>query len=82
MLSATTGQQTAQERDEWRHGAFTLALLEALSGQVDYNNNRAVEVSEIRTYIASRVKTLTDGQQTPAVVIPRNVPDFPVVFLP
>jgi uncharacterized caspase-like protein len=83
VLSATTGQQTAEERDEWGHGAFTLALLEALRGNADYNDkDHAISVAEIRTYIANRVKTMTDGKQTPAVVIPRNVPDFPVVFLP
>lgn len=83
VLSATTGQQTAEERDEWGHGAFTLALLEALKGNADYNDkDHAISVAEIRTYIANRVKTMTDGKQTPAVVIPRNVPDFPVVVLP
>lgn len=83
VLSATTGHQTAQERDEWGHGAFTLALLEALRGNADYNDkDHAISVAEIRTYIANRVKTLTDGKQTPAVVIPKGVPDFPVVVLP
>lgn len=82
VLSATSGHQTAQERDEWGHGAFTKALLETLRGDANYNSDRALTVAEIRTYISQRVKTLTDGKQTPAVVIPKNVPDFPVVFLP
>ena len=82
VLSATSGHQTAEERDEWGHGAFTKALLEALRGDANYNSDRALTVAEIRTYISQRVKTLTDGKQTPAVVIPKNVPDFPVVFLP
>uniref|UniRef100_UPI0040570104 caspase family protein n=1 Tax=Candidatus Electronema sp. TaxID=2698783 RepID=UPI0040570104 len=82
VLSATTGHQTAQERDEWGHGAFTKALLEALRGDANYNADKALTVSEIRTYIADRVKTLTDSQQTPAVVIPKNVSDFPVFALP
>ncbi|MCI5151426.1 MAG: caspase family protein, partial [Candidatus Electrothrix sp. MAN1_4] len=82
VLSATTGQQTALELHKWKHGAFTQALLEALSGDANYIQDKVIQVSEIRTYIAGRVKTLTNGHQTPAVVIPRNVPDFPVVFLP
>ncbi|WP_339137822.1 MAG: caspase family protein [Candidatus Electrothrix sp. GW3-4] len=82
VLSATTGQQTALEKPEWGHGAFTLALLEALRGNADYIKDRAVKVSEIKLYIAERVKTMTNSKQTPAVVIPRNVPDFPVVALP
>ncbi len=82
VLSATTGQQTAQERDVWHHGAFTKALLEALSGDADYVQDKAIHVSEINTYISRRVRELTNGQQTPAVVIPKNVPDFPVVVLP
>ena len=82
VLSATSGHQTAQERDEWGHGAFTKALLEALRGDAEYHKDGAIKVSEIRTYIADRVKTLTDSRQTPAVVIPKSVPDFPVVVLP
>jgi WD40 repeat protein len=82
VLSATTGNQTAQERDAWQHGAFTLALLEALHGDADYVKDKAVRLSEINTYLAHRVPELTGHQQTPAVVIPENVPDFPVVSLP
>jgi WD40 repeat protein len=82
VFSATTGQQTAQERDEWKHGAFTKALLEAMSGEFDYNEDKAVQVSEINTYLAHRVPELTEHQQNPAVVIPENVPDFSVVIAP
>ncbi|CAK8721830.1 hypothetical protein GKODMF_13425 [Candidatus Electrothrix gigas] len=82
VLSATTGNQTAQERDAWGHGAFTKALLEALQGDADYVKDKAVRLSEINTYLAHRVPELTNQQQTPATVIPKNVPDFPVVFLP
>ncbi|MCI5132797.1 MAG: hypothetical protein D3904_15085, partial [Candidatus Electrothrix sp. EH2] len=56
VLSATTGNQTAQERDAWQHGAFTLALLEALKGDADYKKDRAVQVSEIRTYCSVMTK--------------------------
>jgi hypothetical protein len=66
----------------WHHGAFTKALLEALSGDADYVQDKAIHVPEINTYISRRVRELTNGQQTPAVVIPENVPDFPVVVLP
>jgi uncharacterized caspase-like protein len=82
VLSATTGNQTAQERDAWGHGAFTKALLEALQGDANYVKDKAVRLSEINTYLAHRVPELTNQQQTPATVIPKNVPDFPVVFLP
>ncbi len=82
VLSATTGQQTAQERDEWGHGAFTKALLEALSGAADYVKDKAIDVAEINLYLAHRVPELTGGQQNPAVVIPKSVPDFPVLVLP
>jgi WD40 repeat protein len=82
VFSATTGQQTAQERDEWKHGAFTKALLEAMTGDADYNEDKAVRVSEINVYLAHRVPDLTEHQQNPAVVIPENVPDFPVVVAP
>lgn len=82
VLSATSGHQQAEERDEWKHGVFTQALLEALRGNANYNTDRALTVSEIRTYISQRVKTLTNSRQTPAVVIPKNVSDFPVFALP
>jgi hypothetical protein len=63
-------------------GCRTPALLEALQGAADYEKDKAVRLSEINTYLAHRVPELTDHQQTPAVVIPRNVPDFPVFVLP
>jgi caspase domain-containing protein len=35
VFAASTGREAAFEREEWGHGAFTLALLEALNGKTE-----------------------------------------------
>jgi hypothetical protein len=32
----------------------------------------------MKLYLSSRVKALTNGQQTPTITVPASVPDFPV----
>ena len=75
-FAATQGTELAAERAEWRHGAFSLALIEGLSGKADLMHKGAITVSALDYYIAERVKTLTDGHQHPVMSRPDTVPDF------
>jgi WD40 repeat protein len=76
-FASTQGTELAAERAEWGHGAFSLALIEGLSGKADFLHKGAITVSALDYYIAERVKTLTDGQQHPVMSRPDTVPDFP-----
>ena len=68
--------ELAAERAEWGHGAFSLALIEGLSGKADLLHKSAITVSALDYYIAERVKELTNGAQHPVMSRPDTVPDF------
>ena len=82
VFAAASDQQQAQEMDDWDNGAFTRALLEALSGKGDADRDGSVRISEIEGYLGRRVRDLTNGLQTPVSRKPGGVPDFPVAVLP
>lgn len=80
VFAASTGNQVALEDPAWGHGAFTKALLEALSGRADYTHRGRITVNMLDLYLSDRVKELTDGAQTPTTAKPQTVPDFPVAL--
>ena len=55
--------ETSQEDPQWKHGAFTLALLDGLAGAADEHHNGKVNAQELEYYIHSKVSALTGGQQ-------------------
>jgi hypothetical protein len=73
VLASSTGAELSQEREEWRHGAFTKALLEGLSGAADiYPKDGVITVDELSLYVKDRVKELTGGLQHPVDLKPRE----------
>jgi hypothetical protein len=80
VFAASTGRQQAIESQEWKNGAFTHALLEALSGKANYRDN-SLYVTELESYLDRRVKELTKGLQTPVVRRPDAISDFPVAVI-
>jgi WD40 repeat protein len=79
VFSASTGRQQAIESSEWKNGAFTSALLEALSGKANYRDN-SLYITELESYLDRRVKEMTRGLQTPVAAKPSGMPDFPVAL--
>lgn len=68
VLSSSEGRESSQERDDWKAGAFTKALLEALSGAADGNPpDRIITFSELNRYVGDRVKELTANRQHPVL---------------
>jgi len=66
VFAASGSQQASIEREDWGHGAFTKAILEALAGQADTDpKDGRVSLAEIQTYVTDRVVELTSGRQTP-----------------
>jgi hypothetical protein len=80
VFTASTGMQLSQESPVWNNGAFTKALTEGLDGQADLLKKGRVTVSSLDAYLSDRVPTLTNGQQTPTVIKPAAVPDFPMAL--
>jgi WD40 repeat protein len=64
-VTASTGEQRSAEKEEWRHGAFTKCLLEALEGRADVSRQGVVTLNEMVAYVKQSVEKLTEGIQTP-----------------
>jgi uncharacterized caspase-like protein len=81
VMASSTGREISVEDESWGHGAFTLALIEGLSGQADYNRDGAVYITEIDNYVTDRVKALTNRKQHPTTQKPTTVRSFPLVLV-
>ncbi len=66
-------RETSLEDAKWNNGAFTLALVEALSGKADTQHNGIITISEVDAYVAERVKELTGGKQHPTTTHPSTI---------
>lgn len=80
IIASCAGEEVSLESKRWKNGVFTFALLECLrTGKGDRDGDGSVRVSELRDYVASRVKELTSGRQTPTERRQNLENDFPVV---
>ena len=86
LFTAATGKQLSLEDTAWGNGAFTKALVEGLGiqgtkGKANVLNQGAITLSELETYVAERVKQLTNGAQSPVLINPKGVPNFPLAVV-
>ena len=64
IWASSTGKEQSVERDEWRNGAFTGALLEGISTiKADLNRDYLLSDQEVAAFMGNTVKSLTDGKQ-------------------
>jgi WD40 repeat protein len=65
VLTSSTADKVSHEDEKWGHGAFTKALLDALSASddVDTDHNGVISMSELTAYIQKHLTELTDGDQ-------------------
>jgi WD40 repeat protein len=77
-LCASTGKQFALESNEFRHGLFTLALVEGLQGKATKTIDGAVYLHHLDAYVTDRVKELSQGRQSPTTARPTSVRSFPL----
>ncbi len=82
VLSSSEGRESSQERDEWQHGAFTKAILEALQGYADASpQDGVITFSEMNRYVGERVKELTANRQHPVLHAIQPSRDLPVAVV-
>ena len=58
-LTASGSEQFASEFEQLKHGTFTYALLEALSGKADKGGDKKITVKELDAYLQEVVPELT-----------------------
>ena len=75
-MTSSTGQEVSVESAEWKHGYFTQALTEGLSGKADINNDGLVYLTELDAYLVNRVKDLSSNRQHPTTSKPPGVRPF------
>jgi hypothetical protein len=65
VLTSSTADKVSHEDEKWGHGAFTKALLDALSAsdEVDTNHDGVISMSELTAYIQKHLTELTGGDQ-------------------
>lgn len=78
VFTASSAGQLSQENSAWGNGAFTKSVVEGLNGKADAFNSGAVTVKGLDFYVDGRVKSLTNGQQTPVSIAPGGLSDFPI----
>lgn len=86
VLASSSGKELSVEKPEWGHGAFTKALIEALSGQADGyahggEKDQVIDTEELISYVKDRVKTLTEEEQHVTPYYLPNLPAFPLLTL-
>jgi WD40 repeat protein len=77
-MSSSTGQEVSIESAALKHGYFTEALTEGLSGKADSNNDGLVYLTELDAYLVNRVKDLSKDSQHPVTAKPPGVRPFPL----
>lgn len=85
VFTASTGRQLSQENSAWGNGAFTKAVIEGLGlpgkkALADLRGDGKITTSALDYYVSERVKALTGGTQSPVMIRPPTVPDFPIAF--
>lgn len=77
-MCSSTGREFSVEDSKLRHGVFTQALVEGLSGKSAKSGDGAVYLHHLDAYITDRVKELTGGRQHPTTAKPSTVRSFPI----
>ncbi len=67
LFASSQGNELSFESQEWGHGAFTTAMLEALQGRGGLTGEKNISLLDFMAYVARRVKVLTQDQQHPRV---------------
>lgn len=65
MIGSCSGNEESWEDPKRRHGYFTAALLDALRGEADDNQDGVVTLWELEKYLGTKVGPVTNGKQHP-----------------
>lgn len=78
VMCSSLGKEYSLESSEVKHGFFTLAFMEGLSGKADFNKDKLVHLLELDSYALRRVRELSRGMQHPITGKPPHIRSFPL----
>jgi uncharacterized caspase-like protein len=78
VLCAARPRETAAETSKLHHGLLTRALLEALRGKADANNDGTVTAGELDEYVVRRVRQLSKDEQHAVAGATRSIHALPL----
>ncbi len=82
FMAAATGSESALETPDWKHGAFTLALLEGIkNGKADIKPDGTIYLRELDFYVSERTIELTNDTQHPTTQKPATISRLSVMNL-
>ncbi|MFC1525100.1 caspase domain-containing protein, partial [Planctomycetota bacterium] len=81
IFTSSRGRELSQESDQWKHGAFTYALIEGISGKADLIKDNKISMKELDTYVSETVPQITKGAQHPITITPDGYVNFPVALI-
>ncbi|MEZ4938009.1 MAG: caspase family protein [Crocinitomicaceae bacterium] len=77
VISSASGTEFAKEGAEWNNGVFTYSLITGLkTKEADLNKDGKVMLSEIQTYLNTKVLEITNGTQSPNSRVENLKTDF------
>jgi WD40 repeat protein len=83
IFASSRGAERSQEDSQRRHGAFTAALIEGLSGKngIHYAADGALYMKDLDAYVSRRVPEITGGAQHPITDAPDGYANFPIAIV-
>jgi uncharacterized caspase-like protein len=66
ILTSSSAEEPSCEDERWQNGAFTEALLDALS-RADTNRDGLISVTDLASYLVTHIPRLTGNRQTPGI---------------
>ncbi|MCA9268435.1 MAG: caspase family protein [Planctomycetales bacterium] len=83
IFASSHPREMSLEDDQWRHGAFTKAFIDALGdAAADVNRDGYISVNELDLQLSDRVKQLTAGRQHPVTEKPATIRNFNLAKAP
>lgn len=67
VFAASDANTDSKENSDWKHGAFTKAILEAIRGDALPKGAKDLTVFNLMDYVVRRVKELTKDKQKPTI---------------
>lgn len=81
IFASSMARQTSKESATWQNGVFTKAVVEGLQGAALRDPSGIIRVLDLATYVADRVKQLTNGEQAPMLpVLLADLGQLPLVL--